>query len=155
RVLVPGLAGMSGVHYPTFLMYNVAGGGLWGSGFALLGYLGGASYHHVASVASRAGLIVLGLVGLGLILGPLLPVMGRRSGRIRQWGARLASSSAARWAKRRFPAQFEWAGRRLALSTPRGFPLTFCLAVAALTAWAFGGLTQDVVAHDDTYLLDP
>jgi undecaprenyl-diphosphatase len=25
RVLVPGLAGMSDVHYPSFLAYNVAG----------------------------------------------------------------------------------------------------------------------------------
>jgi membrane protein DedA with SNARE-associated domain len=32
RVLVPGLAGISKVHYPTFLVYNVAGGTLWGAG---------------------------------------------------------------------------------------------------------------------------
>jgi membrane protein DedA with SNARE-associated domain len=32
RVLVPGLAGMSDVHYPSFLAYNVAGGVLWGAG---------------------------------------------------------------------------------------------------------------------------
>jgi membrane protein DedA with SNARE-associated domain len=37
RVLVPGLAGLSEVHYPTFLAYNVAGGTLWGTGFAVLG----------------------------------------------------------------------------------------------------------------------
>src|SRR5215471_21175312 len=34
RVLVPGLAGISEVHYLTFLVYNVAGGTLWGTGFA-------------------------------------------------------------------------------------------------------------------------
>src|SRR5207248_9719301 len=32
RVLVPGLAGISEVHYPAFLVYNVAGGTLWGGG---------------------------------------------------------------------------------------------------------------------------
>ena len=53
RVLVPGLAGMSGVHYPSFLAYNVAGGLLWGTGFAVLGYLAGANYHHVEKIASR------------------------------------------------------------------------------------------------------
>jgi undecaprenyl-diphosphatase len=155
RVLVPGLAGMSGVHYPTFLMYNVAGGVLWGAGFALLGYLGGASYHHVASVASRVGLIVLGLVVAGLLLGRFVRTRARRSGRLREWGKRIASSAPVEWTRRRFPSQFAWAKRRLELSSPRGFPLTFALAVAALTAWWFGGLTQDVVSHDDTYLLDP
>src|SRR6266513_783549 len=44
RVLVPGLAGMSEVHYPTFLAYNVAGGALWGTAFAVLGYLAGENY---------------------------------------------------------------------------------------------------------------
>jgi hypothetical protein len=31
RVLVPGLAGTSDVHYQSFLAYNVAGGALWGN----------------------------------------------------------------------------------------------------------------------------
>ena len=155
RVLVPGLAGMSDVHYPTFLAYNVAGGVLWGTGFALLGYLAGASYRHVAGIASRVGLLLLGLIVMGLILGRLLRRMSRRSERIRAWIARAASSAPATWTKRRFPAQVAWAGRRLTLSDPRGFPLTFALAVAALCAWAFAGLTQDVVGHDETYLSDP
>ena len=58
RVLVPGLAGMSKVRYPSFLAYNVAGGVLWGSGFVILGYVAGASYARVEQVASRAGLVV-------------------------------------------------------------------------------------------------
>src|SRR2546427_8387062 len=68
RVLVPGLAGMSGVHYPSFLAYNVAGGVLWGTGFAVLGYVAGASYQRVAKIAGRVGLILLALIVVGLIL---------------------------------------------------------------------------------------
>src|SRR5438874_3682988 len=67
RVLVPGLAGISEVHYPTFLAYNIAGGTLWGAGFAVLGYLAGASYHRVEKIAGQAGLILLGLIVAGLI----------------------------------------------------------------------------------------
>src|SRR5437870_2386699 len=67
RVLVPGLAGMSEVHYPTFLAYNVAGGALWGTGFVLVGYAGGASYRRVERYASRAGLVLLALVVLALV----------------------------------------------------------------------------------------
>src|SRR6266496_4169800 len=48
RVLVPGLAGISEVHYPTFLAYNVAGGALWGSGLAVL-----RSEEHTSELQSR------------------------------------------------------------------------------------------------------
>src|SRR5919201_673190 len=48
-----------------------------------------------------------------------------------------------------------WMRRRLDPSRPRGFLLTFALTVAALCAWAFGGLTQDVVAHDELARIDP
>jgi undecaprenyl-diphosphatase len=62
RVLVPSLAGMSNMHYPTFLVFNVAGAVAWGTGFTLLGYFAGASWRQVERVASRTGLVLLGLV---------------------------------------------------------------------------------------------
>ena len=43
RVMVPGLAGMSGMHYPTFFAFNAIGGLVWGTAFVLLGYLAGAA----------------------------------------------------------------------------------------------------------------
>jgi membrane protein DedA with SNARE-associated domain len=68
RVMVPGLAGMSGLGYRTFLAYNVAGAVAWGTMSVMLGYLGGSSWQHVAHIASRVGLAALAafiLVGLG------------------------------------------------------------------------------------------
>jgi membrane-associated protein len=38
RALMPSMAGMSGMHYPTFLKWNAAGGLLWGGGCVFLGY---------------------------------------------------------------------------------------------------------------------
>lgn len=38
RALMPSMAGMSGMRYRTFLMWNAAGGILWGAGCVLLGY---------------------------------------------------------------------------------------------------------------------
>lgn len=41
RTLVPTMAGVGHMHYPTFLAYNVIGGVLWGAGIPLAGfYLG-------------------------------------------------------------------------------------------------------------------
>jgi membrane protein DedA with SNARE-associated domain len=65
RVLVPGLAGMAEMHYPTFLAYNVAGGAIWGTGFVLLGYFGAASYRRVETFASGAGLLLLAVIVAG------------------------------------------------------------------------------------------
>jgi membrane protein DedA with SNARE-associated domain/membrane-associated phospholipid phosphatase len=155
RVLVPGLAGISDVHYPTFLAYNVAGGTLWGAGFAVLGYVAGASYHRVERVASQAGLILLGVIVAGLIVSRLLRRFAARSPGLKAAGDRLAATPPLAWARRRYPAQVAWGRRRLDARNPRGFWLTFTVAAAALTAWAFGGLTQDVTAHDDMALVDP
>jgi len=60
------------VDYPTFLVCNVADGALWGTGFAVLGYVAGASYHRVEQIAARAGLVLLGLIVAGLIASRLL-----------------------------------------------------------------------------------
>src|SRR5438552_16084552 len=62
RVLIPGLAGMSGLHYPTFAFWNVAGGVVWATAFVVLGYAAGESWRQVEHVAKRASLLVLVLL---------------------------------------------------------------------------------------------
>ena len=154
RVLVPGLAGMSRVDYPVFLAYNVAGGALWGSGMAVLGYLAGASYQHVEKIAGRAGLGLLALIVIGLVASRLLRRFADRP-RLRALASRLAAAPPLAWLRRRFPRQVAWARRRLVAGDPLGFWLTFTIAVGALAAWAFGAITQDVVAHEESALRDP
>lgn len=62
RALVPGFAGVSKMHYRTFLIWNFAGGTLWATGVVVAGYLAGKSWHRVASDISVVGWSVLGLV---------------------------------------------------------------------------------------------
>ncbi len=102
RVLVPGLAGMSQVEYPVFLAYNVAGGALWGTGMAALGYLAGASYQHVEKIAGRAGLGLLALIVAGLVASRLLRRYADRP-RLRAAGDRLAAAPPLAWIRRRYP----------------------------------------------------
>src|SRR5438128_9448057 len=155
RVLVPGLAGMSDVHYPTFFAYNVAGGVLWGAGQAMIGYLAGASYKHVEKIAGRIGLLLLALVVLGLIASWVLRRVRGRSAGLRAFGNRVANLRVLVWVRRRYPRQIAWLRARIDSSSPRGFALTFTLAIGAMTAWIFGGLTQDVLGHDEMALVDP
>ncbi len=151
RVLVPGLAGMSEIHFPTFLAYNAAGGILWGTGFVLLGYVAGASYRHIERIAGKIGLVFLGLIVIGLFLNQL----ARRSDRLHALGDRIAGTPPMAWIRRRFSRQVAWTRRRLDPASPTGFWLTFTVAAGALAAWAFGGLTQDVIGHDEVARLDP
>lgn len=67
RVLVPGLAGMSRMPYRTFVVYNVAGAVGWGTMSVLLGYLGGSSWRHAASLGTWIGVAMLAVVALVLV----------------------------------------------------------------------------------------
>jgi membrane-associated protein len=44
RAVMPAAAGAARVPYRTFLIYNLAGGIIWGVGYCLLGYLAGSAY---------------------------------------------------------------------------------------------------------------
>jgi membrane-associated protein len=67
RALVPGLAGMSGMRYRTFLAYNAVGGIVWGATFVLIGYGAGTSYAAVAKTVGVYSLAILGAVVLGVV----------------------------------------------------------------------------------------
>ncbi len=59
RAVVPGLAGMSSMHYRTFLAANAAGGLCWGVLYVLLGYFVGQRVEKATGIASD---VVLGLI---------------------------------------------------------------------------------------------
>jgi membrane-associated protein len=62
RALVPGLAGVAGMPYRTFLVWNLAGGVLWATGVVLLGFAAGPAWRTAERVAGRAGLVLLGAI---------------------------------------------------------------------------------------------
>jgi membrane-associated protein len=71
RALVPGLCGVAGMRYRVFVLWNVLGGTVWATGFVLIGYLAGASWHTVEHWASVAGWVLVGVVAAavaGLLL---------------------------------------------------------------------------------------
>lgn len=66
RAVMPGLAGASGMPYQRFLVYNTAGGLVWGGGVVLLGYSAGASYATVERALGRGTAVVAALVLLAV-----------------------------------------------------------------------------------------
>lgn len=69
RALVPSMAGMSGMHYRTFIVWNVAGGLIWAPGCVLLGYAFSTSLDTIGKTLTWApfALIALVIVGYGVL----------------------------------------------------------------------------------------
>ena len=69
RAVMPGLAGMSRMPYGRFLVFNAAGGIVWGVGVTLLGYFAGASYNGLAHLLGQiSALLAIVVVGGALIV---------------------------------------------------------------------------------------
>ncbi|MDN5796987.1 MAG: DedA family protein [Intrasporangium sp.] len=62
RAVMPALAGTSGMHYPTFLAWNAAGGIAWSTTVVSIGYLAGSSYSRVEQWLGRGAAIVIAVV---------------------------------------------------------------------------------------------
>jgi membrane protein DedA with SNARE-associated domain/membrane-associated phospholipid phosphatase len=154
RALIPGLAGMAGLHYRTFAVYNAAGGLLWASGFVLLGYVAGTGWRQVEQVAKRASLLLL----LALVVTAALVLVVRwligHPDRIttlvnrqlqRSWVARLRD---------RYQGQLAFLARRLQPGGALGLSLTVTVTALVAAGWAFGAVLQDVLARDELELVD-
>lgn len=69
RAVMPALAGTARMPYPKFLVFNAAGGIVWGAAVVLVGYGAGESYAKVEATLGRAAaLIVLGIALIGLLV---------------------------------------------------------------------------------------
>ena len=145
RVMVPGLAGMSGLPYGRFLAYNAAGGLIWAVGFVLAGYVAGDSWRKVEHVAGRAGVVLLLLFVLigGVVMAARWAA--RHQDRLRAGVAAQLERPAIVRIRARYDRQLRFVARRVSPSGALGLSLTVSLAALVATGWALGILVQDVV----------
>lgn len=68
RALMPSMAGMSGMRYRTFFVWNAAGGILWGAGCVLLGYAFSSALTTVGEYLTWAPLAIFALMVAALVL---------------------------------------------------------------------------------------
>ncbi len=72
RVLIPGIAGTVRMPYRRFVVFNVAGGVIWGAGFVLLGFAAGASWRTITGTASTVGLVALAVAVVAALVALVL-----------------------------------------------------------------------------------
>jgi undecaprenyl-diphosphatase len=147
RVMIPGMAGMAGMEYRTFALYNVSGGTIWAAALVLLGYAGGSSYRRVETVAKKASLLLLLLI---VVVGAI--VWGARKAahnqeRIRAFADRQLNRPRVAKLRSRYRRQLDFLSRRVRPEGALGLSLTASLLVLGLAGWALGTLTQDVLTR--------
>jgi membrane-associated protein len=79
RALMPSVAGMSGMHYPTFLLWNAVGGVLWATACVMLGWAFASALGTVEKYLTWAPLAILGLL---IVAAVVLHLRRRRSARV-------------------------------------------------------------------------
>jgi membrane protein DedA with SNARE-associated domain len=60
RAVMPALAGVSRMRYRRFLVWNAAGGIVWGTGYVVLGHVAGASYKTLETTVGHGAAIGVG-----------------------------------------------------------------------------------------------
>ena len=82
RALMPGMAGVSEMSYPTFFLFNALGGLVWGVGFTVIGFVAGKSYQKVLNVIGKASTgLLIGVVVLIIAFVVFRHLRGRRESR--------------------------------------------------------------------------
>ena len=154
RALIPGLAGMSGVHYRTFAIWNVLGGGLWVATFVLVGYVAGEGWRKVEEIAKRASLVLLLIVVLvvGIVL--LGRWIAQHPERTRAAVRRQLDRPAVARLRARYERQLAFLARRLRPGGALGLSLTLGLLAIGIAGWAFGAVAQAVLASEDLTQFD-
>jgi len=155
RALIPGMAGIAAIPYPTFLLWNALGGAIWGSGFTLLGYLAGNGYKRVQHTAGRASALLLGLVLTVVIITAVARRIARNQERLGAWWSKQLERPVLRW----FRAPLEFLGHRFTPGEALGLGLTAGLVTIVVIGWGFGIVVKDVaqrqhLVHFDQPFLD-
>jgi undecaprenyl-diphosphatase len=154
RALLPGLAGMAGMRYRAFALWNVAGGVVWGTAFVLVGAAAGSGWRAAERAAGRAGLLLAAaIVCVVLVVLAARWVAGHQE-RVRATGAWLAMWAPLARFRARYETQLDFLGRRLRPGQATGLALTCAFAGLAALAWVFGVLLQNVLSGTDTVLVD-
>jgi membrane protein DedA with SNARE-associated domain/membrane-associated phospholipid phosphatase len=158
RAMAPFVAGMAKMRYREFLVYNAAGGILWAVTFTLLGYFFGQSWQWVEKWSGKAGVFALFILLVIVFFAYLYRTLSRRQAEIYAWFwdkcRGFASNRHVKGFIENHPRVIAFVRERLSPRSYLGLHLTVGLAISAIFAWIFAGITEDVLSGDPFVLVD-
>lgn len=154
RVLVPAIAGMSGMPYRRFLFYNVIGGTVWAVTVVLLGYAAANSLPVVQAYLGRASLLFLALLIAAVVVALTARYAARHRHRVQRVLGWLRTSWPVRSAERPIAAGLDRIYRRQGGAGAVTAGWAAALLVVAVLAMAFAQLFDNVLDGDGVAGLD-
>lgn len=151
RVFGALVAGISRMRWRTFLVYNALGGATWATAAVLAGYLLGGSIGLVEKWIGRASALLVAALVAAVLLYMAYRWVRNHPDLVRRTAVNLGGRRVLRFLDA--PAGM-WLRRRLAPGEAYGLALTAGLVLFGLFSWAFGGITQDVLARDPLVRVD-
>ena len=149
RALVPGLAGMAGMPYRTFAIYNAVGATLWASAVTLAGYGAGTAWRRTEQLAARASVVLLILAILAGTVIAAARWITRHPERVRAAFTRQLDRPRVAALRQRYRRQIAFLTRRLSPAGALGLWLSLGLVAITTCGWVFGAILQDVLGHEE------
>lgn len=136
RIIVPFLAGASGLPYRRFVLFDVPTTVVWAVAWSLLGYGLAGSWRALQEVAGAASFLVLGLFIAALVIRWLAARIAANEARVQAGFRRLLRATGAGWLARRLSPALGWLGRRFDPRLAHGLGLTirFAALIGAVAA---------------------
>lgn len=138
-------AGVSRMNWRTFAFYNALGGATWATAAVLAGYLLGGSISLVERWAGRASALLAAALVLAAALYLAYRWVRDHPEAVRRAFARIGGRRVLVFLH---TPMGRWLRRRFAPGEVYGLALTAGVVLFGLFSWAFGGITQDVLARD-------
>lgn len=162
RAVVPFVAGLSGMSFTTFTLWNVAGGLLWSISHLLAGYLLGEAWRAVEIWATRFGavLAVILLITLSIfLLKRFLEKRGRHfivlaTSVVGAMKKAIITDPAVQNFIEKHPDLFAFIGKRLERNRFFGLPLTLLAGAFFYVLLLLGGVVEDLLTADPIVAAD-
>ncbi|NBD96262.1 MAG: hypothetical protein GVY11_07300 [Gammaproteobacteria bacterium] len=124
RIIVPFLAGASGVHYRRFVLFDVPASLLWAATWGTLGFVLGTSWGVIREVSGTAALLVLILFILAVVIRWAAARIAANRRRVQALFRLTVRVTRTRALVRVLTPGFRWLSRRLDPRLARGLSLT-------------------------------
>ncbi len=142
RIIVPFLAGASGVPYRRFVLFDIPASLVWAVVWAVLGFVLGESWDVLKEISGTAALLVLILFLVALVIRWATVRIARHQHRARAAFRLVLRATGTRGLARVLAPGFRWLTRRFDPRVARGLSLTICF-VALLAGIGGIGLVFD------------
>lgn len=146
RAFAPVVAGISKMHYPRFLFFNVAGGIAWAATFSLLGYFVGNSWDIIKAYLGRFGVFAF---TCGAIIIFLYFFLTKRRRLVQEKVGWIDSKLSSR-----MPKTWDFIKGRFSAGEWYGLNLTVALTLFVFALLSFGEIIEDLVDKETLFYLD-